>query len=236
MPSVDLNLPSGNIWAKFPIGVARNAKTNYNESSDPTYYRYSDKCLYFQWGELKGYTAPQIKGQFNEKSYKFYNETNYNKYNASDNKKTLDEEDNVCLSFSDGWTIPTIKDFTELLDNTSFMFNRTENINDGGGGVRFATINNIHTSAQEPLIAFPLLGYACEGELINYNYFGGFWALETSDDVYGDDYYPSAKLFNLSLNNSESMTSNTILPSVGDVLPRYYGLPIIPVKHSKTNN
>ena len=56
MEYVDFGLPSGNLWAKCNIGA-----------SSP-----DDAGLYFQWGDINGYTKEEIEA--GKKKFNFYND------------------------------------------------------------------------------------------------------------------------------------------------------------------
>lgn len=107
---VDLNLPSGLLWADRNIGAETPEETG----------------LYFQWGDTQGYTAKQVgngEGQkyFNSNfsDYKFYSTSGFTKYNGTDVKLVLDLEDDAAHVLMGGnWRIPTQNDFHELINNT----------------------------------------------------------------------------------------------------------------------
>lgn len=118
--AVDLGLPSGTLWANKNIG-AENPE---------------DAGLYFQWGDTQGWRADQIgtgEGQkaFTWADYKFSepgatnsnpqltkycDKAEYGKNGFTDNKVTLDLEDNAAyINMDSCWRIPTEKQLSELL-------------------------------------------------------------------------------------------------------------------------
>ena len=108
---VDLGLPSGLLWADRNIGA---------ETPE-------DAGLYFQWGDVQGYTAEQVgNGEglkyFALSDYKFSSDggsSNLSKYNNTDNKVVLDLEDDAAHVLMGGnWRMPTQEDFHELINNT----------------------------------------------------------------------------------------------------------------------
>ena len=108
---VDLGLPSGLLWADRNIGA---------ETPE-------DAGLYFQWGDVQGYTAEQVgNGEglkyFALSDYKFSSDggsSNLSKYNYADNKVVLDLEDDAAHVLMGGnWRMPTQEDFHELINNT----------------------------------------------------------------------------------------------------------------------
>lgn len=88
---VDLGLPSGTLWAKYPVGG----------NSDN---------LYFAWGE----TTP--KSYYNQTNYIYGNPLQgYSKYNKSDNKETLELSDDPVNAYMGGkWHMPTFEQINEL--------------------------------------------------------------------------------------------------------------------------
>ena len=111
--AIDLDLPSGNLWADRNVGAATP----------------EDAGLYFQWGDTQGYTAEQVgDGEglkaFNLTDYKFSidgSSTNFSKYNASDNKTVLDSEDDAArVNMGGNWRMPTSEECIELFKNTDF--------------------------------------------------------------------------------------------------------------------
>ena len=116
MEYVDFGLPSGNLWAKCNIGA-----------SSP-----DDAGLYFQWGDINGYTKEEIeagKKEFNfyNDDYKFRARGNFTKYNETDGKTVLDLEDDAAhILLGDEWRMPTTEDFVELCKNTDMFIIPTE--------------------------------------------------------------------------------------------------------------
>ena len=108
---VDLGLQSGLLWGVRNIGAATP----------------EDAGLFFQWGDVQGYTAEQVgngEGQkyFHWSDYKFSidgSSSNFSKYNYADNKVVLDLEDDAAHVLMGGnWRMPTQEDFHELINNT----------------------------------------------------------------------------------------------------------------------
>ena len=103
---VDLELPSGTLWATMNIG----ADTPY------------DFGLYFQWGDVQGYPNTTEK-EFTQDDYKWADEedrTNYSKYNRTDKINNLYLEDDAAVAnWSVNWKIPTKDQFRELVENTT---------------------------------------------------------------------------------------------------------------------
>lgn len=121
---VDLGLPSGTLWATMNVGAVN--ETDYG--------------LYFQWGDVQGYTADQVgtgEGQkaFTWADYKYSNNggsTNADmiKYNSEDGKTVLDSEDDaVTANWGGDWHTPTVEQYQELLSNTTKSHVTIDNIN-----------------------------------------------------------------------------------------------------------
>lgn len=86
----------------------------------------TDTGLYFQWGDIQGYTAEQVgsgEGQkyFGWEDYKYNDGTssptasNMTKYNNTDGKTTLDlSDDGVNAAWGGNWRMPTLEEFVAL--------------------------------------------------------------------------------------------------------------------------
>ena len=95
---VDLGLPSGLLWATCNIGA--NAPEEYGD--------------YFAWGE----TTP--KSVYDWDNYQFWDGNNLTKYNESDGLTTLLPEDDAAVAnWGNGWRIPTLAEWQELIVNTT---------------------------------------------------------------------------------------------------------------------
>ena len=104
---VDLGLPSGTLWATKNVG-AKNP-SNYG--------------LYFQWGDMVGYTVDQLgkDKQFNWDDYKFRisgSDKKFRKYKTKGETLNLeDDAANVCMGGD--WHIPAPEQIKELCSNTT---------------------------------------------------------------------------------------------------------------------
>ena len=109
---VDLNLPSGTLWATCNVGA-----------NNP-----SDAGLYFQWGDTQGYAASQVgagSGQHKFASdwsdYKWGKNPNFTKYTTPG--ATLELEDDAAhVNMGGDWHMPTPEQIKELLDNTNIVW------------------------------------------------------------------------------------------------------------------
>lgn len=117
---VDLGLPSGALWATCNVGASAPEETG----------------SLFAWGE----TEP--KETYSWETYKFTNGSKPTSSNASitkygvtgnygvvDNKVTLDDADDVAVeSWGGDWHMPTNEDFQELIDNTTQLWTKLNNV------------------------------------------------------------------------------------------------------------
>ena len=103
---IDLDLPSGTLWATCNVGASRPYE---NE-------------LYFQWGDTKGYIVDQVEKykRFSWDDYKFsINGSNKNFSKYTNLGKTLNLKDDAAHNHMGGdWHIPSPEQIKELLDNT----------------------------------------------------------------------------------------------------------------------
>ena len=110
--AIDLGLPSGTLWAKKNIG----AETE------------EDAGLYFQWGDIQGYTAEQVgvDKQFNWDDYKWSIDgttSKFSKYNGRDGLFTLESSDDAATQImGSDWRMPTNEELIELIDNTDIYY------------------------------------------------------------------------------------------------------------------
>ena len=112
---VDLDLPSGTLWAKCNVGAEKE----------------SDYGLYFAWGEVEGYNSSQVgygDGQrpHDGSDYK-WNEgewqcdgSNYTKYKPGlDNLTTLlPEDDAASVNMGGSWHMPSKEQLKELINSS----------------------------------------------------------------------------------------------------------------------
>lgn len=127
-PYVDLDLPSGTLWATMNVGASK-----------PT-----DYGLYFQWGDTSGYTASQIgtgEGQkkFSEdwSDYKWYESRSINIYNIdikykkyTESREKLELEDDAAhVNMGGDWHMPTPAQINELLSNTTNTWTTQDGVN-----------------------------------------------------------------------------------------------------------
>ena len=150
---VDLGLPSGTLWSTCNVGADK-----------PT-----DFGLYFQWGDVQGYTKEQVglKKKFSSdwSDYKWLRNdafTNYRnafvKYrNSGHILDILDLEDDAAnVHMGGSWHIPTPSQIQELIDNTTTSWTTQDGVN----GRLFTSKTDNSKS-----IFIPAAGYASNGSL-----------------------------------------------------------------------
>ena len=182
---VDLGLPSGTLWANMNIGA-----TSPQEDG-----------LYFAWGETTGYTSNTSDGRkFDWASYKWMTQGQsdwkfINKYQIADGmtdacwyqynwdivdyefigdgKKELDLTDDAAYANWGGdWRMPTIDDFTELLDNTT-----NEWITVGSVKGRKFTSKKKNADGTYNSIFFPAAGCRDDASIVGQGTNGYYWSL-----------------------------------------------------------
>jgi len=160
---VDLRLPSGTLWSTMNVGA-----------DNPT-----DFGLYFQWGDVQGYTKEQVglKKKFSSdwSDYKWLRNdafTNYRrtfvKYrNSGIVLDILDLEDDAAnVNMGGSWHIPTPSQIQELIDNTTSDWIKMDNVN----GRLFTSKKNGKS------IFIPAAGYAWEGSVHDSRDSGFVWS------------------------------------------------------------
>ena len=153
---VDLDLPSGTLWATMNVGA-----------SSP-----SESGLYFQWGDTKGYTKEQVgkNKQFSWANYKFSINGNgsslLSKYTSFSAALEL-EDDAAHVHMGGDWHIPSPKQIRELIDNTTSEWRALDGIN----GMKFASKKD-----DSKFIFIPAAGYAWSGSVFGNGSGGNIWS------------------------------------------------------------
>lgn len=201
---VDLDLPSGTLWAKCNVGA--------NEE-----YEYGD---YFAWGETepkKEYTWETCKFCNKQKSDKI---KNISKYNVVDKLEELELEDDAAhVNLGNGWTLPNIDQVEELIENTTNEW--VENYDDTGINGRLITGKNGNT-------IFLPAGSSKSEYNNSIGKAGEYWTKNLSDyKSYGVDFQFTKTSKIHTQNNSHFVHDSNVYI---DQKSRYYGLLIRPVK------
>ena len=176
---VDLGLPSGLLWAKCNIGASKPEEAG----------------LYFQWGDIQGYTAEQVgtdkKFASDFSDYRFGTLSNFTKYNSSNSKIVLDPEDDAAHVLMGGnWRIPTQEDFYELIQNTDIVLVKTDGEEEtvsvmescGTWGFTFTAVETANVvkfyrkDDHSKFIFVPASGSASAGSVEGVGVFGLLWS------------------------------------------------------------
>ena len=159
---VDLGLPSGTLWATCNVGA-------------DTPEGYGD---YFAWGE----TEP--KSVYNWSTYqycmgsdhtltKYCDESSYGYNGFTDNLTTLlPEDDAATANWGNGWRMPTLEEWQELLDNTAVTWTQQ-----GGVNGRLFTASNGNS------LFLPAVGYRNDGSLYGAGSYGYYWSSSLSTGI-----------------------------------------------------
>ena len=158
---VDLGLPSGTLWATKNIGA-----------SNP-----SDFGLYFQWGDVQGYTKEQVglKKKFASdwSDYKWLRNdafTNYRnafvKYRNGGMVLDILDDDAANVNMGGSWHIPTPEHLKELINETTSDWVKMDNVN----GRLFTSKKNGKS------IFIPAAGLAWDGSVANSGDYGNVWS------------------------------------------------------------
>ena len=142
----------------------------------------TDTGLYFQWGDIQGYTAAQCgsgSGQkyFGGADYKYGDGTSspgssgMTKYNNTDGKTVLDAEDDaVTATWGGNWRMPTAAEF-QALDAAV----NTEWVSDYQGSGIAGLVCTDKTDSSKVLF-FPACGICSNGSARNVGNYGGYWS------------------------------------------------------------
>lgn len=142
----------------------------------------TDTGLYFQWGDISGYTAAQCgsgSGQkyFGWADYKYGNgtsspgNTGMTKYNSTDGKTVLDAEDDaVTADWGGSWRMPTTEEYVALGNavNTAWTTDYQ------GSGVAGLVCTDKTDSSK--VLFFPACGFCSNGSVIGVGSNGHYWS------------------------------------------------------------
>lgn len=156
---VDLGLPSGTLWSTCNVGA-----------SNP-----SDFGLYFQWGDVQGYTQDQIgygKKKFSSdwSDYKWhlsgddFDNDNFTKYKQAGDALDL-EDDAANANMGGSWHIPSSEQIQELINETTSNWIKLDGVN-----------GKLFTSDNGKSIFIPAAGVASNGSLSDSGSDGYVWS------------------------------------------------------------
>ena len=158
---VDLGLPSGTKWATMNVGASKP----------------SEFGLYFQWGDVQGYTQDQIglgdgqkKFASDWSDYKFSiggSDSNFSKYKTTG--ATLELADDAANANMGGdWHIPTPEQIQELINTVNTTSTWTTQY--GVKGRLFTSKKN------DKSIFIPAAGYVWDGSILHSGDYGIVWS------------------------------------------------------------
>lgn len=161
---VDLGLPSGTLWATMNVGASKP----------------SGFGLYFQWGDIQGYTAEQVgkDKQFTWDDYKWTrdgSDTSFSKYIKEGATLNL-EDDAAHVNMGGIWHMPTPDQISELINNTTSEWATK----DGVKGTTFTSKKDKSKS-----IFIPAAGGATDGSVLAIGYEGFAWSSMLSTILVG---------------------------------------------------
>ena len=199
--AVDLNLPSGTMWANMNIGAT--SETDYGD--------------YFAWGATSpyystlspltwntGYTAGYV-----EANAPFLDGAAWTKYNNIDSKTALEAADDaVVANWGAPWQMPTYEEYVELVANTDHVWVSNYN-NTGVSGYKF-----VNQQDNTKFIFLPAAGLIEGTDFTNKGVLG-YYRLATLDAN-----VESAKIFYFSSTAFNNTTA-----------PRYRGMTIRAIQH-----
>ena len=146
----------------------------------------TDYGLYFQWGDVQGYTAEQVgsgEGQkyFGWEDYKYGNgesfpgqgATGVTKYNTTDGLTILEESDDAAVvNWGGSWRMPTSGDFSTLSAATT---NSWIHDYEGSGIDGRLFTGKAGTVDEGKTLFFPVAGYCYQGNMFKVGYSGHYW-------------------------------------------------------------
>jgi uncharacterized protein (TIGR02145 family) len=192
---VDLGLPSGLMWAYTNIGADESAPYDYGS--------------YYAWGET------ETKETYDWSTYhycngsemtltKYCNDGSYGNEGYTDELTTLEAEDDAATTnWGDGWRMPTIDDFQELVDNCDTAWITLNGVN----GMLLTSRNN------GLFIFLPAAGIRNGSELTDAGSYGYYWSSSLRTDF-------SFEAWKLNFNSVDFIMYDN---------DRYYGLSVRPV-------
>ena len=215
--TVDLGLPSGNLWATCNVGAIN--PWNYGN--------------YYAWGET------QTKDNYSWENYKYCNGdydklTKYNfsaEYGTVDNKTTLESSDDVATTvYGAAYSMPTLADWEELAEEcywvwtsdynkhgvSGYMVYHAKNDADKGAFVYAGDTPSASYSMSDAHIFLPAAGCRYNSGLGNAGDYGYYWSSSLCE------YGPSGARFCY-------FYSSGVYPS--NDYYRYYGFSVRPVRH-----
>ena len=155
---VDLNLPSGTLWAKCNLGAEKE----------------TDFGKFFQWGDTQGYSGvDDDEHWFDWNDYKFGCNESLTKYNVLDNNLILDKEDDPVFAATCGKMMtPTKEQLQELIDFTNHEWTTIDGVN----GMKFWKKDTEEPTDSESYIFIPAAGVCLHGRRDDVGSWGSVWS------------------------------------------------------------
>ena len=202
---VDLGLPSGTLWAKCNVGGSSEG----------------DCGLYFQWGDVVGYSSSQVgngegKKYFSWDDYKYCNGssstlTKYNtnsSYGIVDNLTTLlPEDDAASVNMGGSWHMPSKKQCEELI-NSSYTTS-IWTIKNGVKGYLITSNTNGNT------LFLPASGFLYLDYVDSKGSGGFYWSSSPNGDYPYSAYYLSSSSNKIYVSMDRRLYGNTVRGVIG---------------------
>ena len=160
--AVDLGLPSGLKWASCNIGATTP----------------EDYGNYYAWGETttkEAYSWATYKyanGDY-DKLTKYCTDASYGNEGFTDNKTTLDPEDDAAhVNWGGNWRMPTATEVNELIDNCTWTWTTQNGVN----GYQVTSKTNGNS------IFLPAAGYRDDTRLYGAGSYGYYWSSSLDTD------------------------------------------------------
>lgn len=214
--AVDLGLPSGTKWANVNIG----AKT------------LTDAGKFFAWGATTGYYKSEgyaftwgndlLKGDISDS----YAGTKYTKGGL---EVLADDDDAATRILGDGWSIPTLEQCQELINNTNITW--TNDYNDtgvAGAVISYTFLDSKNYTWVTNSIFIPACGYI-EGTTLTGDTYANVWVKQLDADDQNMSRYGMLLNFNSGLDQTNASTM------VGEGI-RWKGYPIRAVRGPIVSN
>lgn len=201
---VDLNLPSGRLWATCNVGAelpeefgnyyAWGEVKAYGEEDTENYHNYNNTGNYqkkkYEWSTYKYTTGNSYDGPYLKYNFK-------KSYGTYDNSYTLELKDDAAyVNWGENWRMPTYKDWDELKNNCIWSWTSINGVN----GYKVSSKSDI-----SKFIFLPAANYRDDEatfEIDENN--GNYW----SNHLYHSDYSPSdSETFKFTPNNYYTYTS-----------------------------
>lgn len=186
---VDLQLPSGLLWADANVGA---------ESA-------TDNGDYYAWGETK------TKADYSEAAYLYgHSYAKMEKYNAADGKQVLEAADDVATAnWGEPCRMPTYKEFEELKDTANCSWTWVEKVVESKDTLRGYEVKSQRNGNS---IFLPAAGAHNGAHLYLNGSNGNYWTSKLSDDNCGDAFTLSFYFANSSFYRNARYMGSSVRP------------------------